>query len=139
MNMVSLKISYCVVLISFFLGWCQMPTWWEETRWMKEALLHSVKLLFTFWLYIRGRIMCLGWSWILQPWCVDGWLPRVDDADDGELWAGWRRMVWYFIIFLRIAAWHLKVLNCLFLEFPLNIFGPLLTTVNWNHTKRNGK
>lgn len=38
------------------------PLWWDEVRWMMQALWPSVRQLGTFWLSIRRRIICFWTS-----------------------------------------------------------------------------
>lgn len=69
----------------------------------------------------RGLITEMAAKW-LRVW-AKGWFMS---------WAEQRGTVGdYFITLLRTVC-NLKLMNCLFLEFPFNIFGPLSTTGNCN-------
>lgn len=78
--------QYLIVLYSPFLWWHEMikclrdqmkwgewrrhdkmPTWSDEARWMTQAPWHRVRLLLTFWWYIRRRIICSKRCWIMEP------------------------------------------------------------------------
>lgn len=48
----SLQISYCITLVLLLLVMMwgdKMPTWWDDVRWVTQAMWHSVSLLLTFW------------------------------------------------------------------------------------------
>lgn len=52
-------------------------------------------------------------------------------------WVGWRETARDFIALLLRATHNFKFMNCSFLNFLYNIFGPQLTAGNWNHKKQN--
>ena len=75
----------------------------KVVRWMTKVLWYNVRLLLSFWKYIRRRTICFWWSWINERDDVNG---CMSGADDFECWGsqvGWGRMVWDFITLLRIV------------------------------------
>ena len=77
------KLQYHALLLVMMWG-DKMPTWWEEVRWMTQALWRHTRLMLTFWWYIRRRIISFRWSWIIEPWwcwCLDvrnRWYGRLE-------------------------------------------------------------
>ena len=64
---------------------------------MAEALWHSLRLLLTFHLRVRRRIICFRWSWTgsLSHDNVDGWMSGTGVDSWGHLIvsdSGWRRV-----------------------------------------------
>ena len=104
--------------------------WDNETHdEMKWGEWHSIRLLLTFWGFLQRRIVCFGWAWIIQLWqCLDVrnrfcWWLGVPER--------WSQRVQDFILLIKTAC-NLKLMNCLSLEFSINIFGPTLTISSWN-------
>ena len=80
---------------------------------MKPALWYRVRLLLTFWCYIRKRIICLGWSWIIESW----WCPRLGVWNRECRWRSQTEWdAWDIIMLLKIVH-NFQCFNCSFLDF----------------------
>lgn len=76
--------NYLTVLTLLVLMWAdKMLRWWDEVRWMTQVLWCSLRLLLTFWLYIRRRITCFQTTLALvtKTW-------KAKSADNGGLHCG---------------------------------------------------
>ena len=125
MNVISLsKISSCVVLP--FL-------WWYEI--MKHMMRWS-----------EVNDIALGYYWHSEDFSKEGlsaldepgsssydnvWMSGTDFVGGLGVPERWSQRAQDFILLIKTAC-NLKLMNCLSLEFPINIFGPTLTISSWN-------
>lgn len=97
--MVSLS-RYCIVLYlrSSEMMWDDIvPMWWSEALW------HSFRLLLTFWLYIRRRIIET-----LQCPRLDVWVDDFGDLQD-TVEGGFAESFWENIVIAVVALTHWSV------------------------------
>lgn len=121
----------CLIILysPFFLWWCKMiKCLCDGIKWSNEsALWPSVRLLLTFWPYIRRRIAWFRRSWIMEP----GWL-------EVSCRRCWRLEILArdLIILLRMHAnWNLRIVY--FWDFLFHTFGPKVTETVEKETKGN--
>lgn len=119
----------CLIILysPFFLWWCKMiKCLCDGIKWSNEsALWPSVRLLLTFWPYIRRRIAWFRRSWIMEP----GWL-------EVSCRRCWRLEILArdLIILLRMHAnWNLRIVY--FWDFLFHTFGPKVTETVEKETK----
>ena len=130
------KLQYHALLLVMMWG-DKMPTWWEEVRWMTQALWRHTRLMLTFWWYIRRRIISFRWSWIIEPWWC--WYLDVRNRWYGrlEILGRLEQDCMRFHPVTQNSSQFLNLWIVYSWNFPFNIFRSWLTVGNRNHRKWN--
>lgn len=118
---------HLLLMLMCWLGEMEWNEWWRNFD-------HYIRLLLTFWWFVRRGFTCFGWSWMTelwQSWWLDvrsGWHQWLENS--GETEQNGRR-------FHHTNHNSMQFKMYYFWNFPFSISGPWMNSGNRNHRKWN--